>query len=68
MGAGIIILLIGLFITICTLAKPSFYWENRKALRLRRLVGDGITTILYLIIGILCIGISIANFLGIVSL
>ncbi|SHI57945.1 hypothetical protein [Lutispora thermophila] len=60
MATAVVILFIGLFTTICTLLKPDFYWENRKAVALRKLVGDRIAAIFYLIIGILCIGFGIA--------
>ncbi len=63
MGGPIILLLIGVFAIICTLLKPPFYWESKKALRLRRLVGDRIATLLYLVIGIFCIVVSIGSFI-----
>ncbi|HHY78413.1 MAG TPA: hypothetical protein GX498_07925 [Clostridiales bacterium] len=68
MATAIILILIGLFAVICTLLKPTFYWEHRKALILRKLLGDRITTIFYLVLGILLIGLGIANLLGLVSL
>ncbi|MCT4604731.1 MAG: hypothetical protein N4A64_01295 [Marinisporobacter sp.] len=64
MNTSIIILLVGIFTIICTLTKPAFYWESRKARRLRRFIGDGGATIVYLIIGIFLIGFSISNLLG----
>ncbi len=52
---GIFFIAVGLFTLAMTLLKPSFYWNSRRAKRLRGLLGDGITTIFYIIIAILCI-------------
>lgn len=53
---GIIFILIGLFSIICTIKKPNFFWESRKALRMRKLLGDKITSIFYIVIGAFSLG------------
>jgi len=53
---GIIFILIGLFSIICTIKKPNFFWESRKALRMRKLLGDKITSIFYIVVGALALG------------
>lgn len=50
---------IGLFTIICTYFKPNFYWESRKAVRMRNLLGDTYTSLLYYGIGAVVIGIGI---------
>ncbi|QZY55745.1 hypothetical protein [Crassaminicella profunda] len=64
MNTSIIILLVGIFTIICTLTKPAFYWESRKARGLRRFIGDGGATIVYLLLGVFFLGFSITNLLG----
>ncbi|WFD08950.1 hypothetical protein [Tepidibacter hydrothermalis] len=61
---GLICILIGLFTLICTIKKPNFFWENRKALRMRRLIGDKITSIFYIIIGAFALGGGTIALLG----
>jgi Flp pilus assembly protein TadB len=68
MFLSIVLVIVGIFAIICTIMKPRFYWESRKATRLRRLIGDTAASILYIIIGILASGIGIADLLGIISL
>ena len=63
MGSSILFLLAGLFAIFCTLTKPAFYWESRKAKRLRRFVGDTIATVFYLGIGIFLVGAGVINLL-----
>ncbi|TCO79117.1 hypothetical protein [Marinisporobacter balticus] len=68
MGTSILLLLAGLFAIICTLKKPAFYWESRKARRLRRFIGDTAATFFYMGMGIILVGISIFNLLGIITI
>ncbi|WP_053956105.1 hypothetical protein [Inediibacterium massiliense] len=67
MGMSILILLVSIFTIICTLLKPPFYWESRKAKNLRRFLGDGGATIVYLLIGIFLLVTSLANLLGFIT-
>ncbi len=48
---GILLVAVGAFTIFCTLTKPGFYWNSRRAQRMRRFIGDGATTLLYLVIG-----------------
>lgn len=49
---GILLIIIGSFTLLMTIFKPPFYWGSRKALRMRRLFGDSLTSTIYLIIAI----------------
>jgi hypothetical protein len=42
----------GIFTLICTFFKPDFYWESRKARRMRGIFGDTGATLFYIILGI----------------
>jgi vacuolar-type H+-ATPase subunit I/STV1 len=59
MTLGILFIVAGIFTLLMTLIKPSFYWNSRKAMRLRRLVGDPIASIIYILIAIFCISYGI---------
>ncbi|MCK8060619.1 MULTISPECIES: hypothetical protein [unclassified Fusibacter] len=65
---GFIILAAGLFALICTVIKPSFYWESRKAKRMRKLMGDGITTVIYLVIGSAITVAGLLEIFGVINL
>ena len=64
----IFLIVVGLFAIICTVLKPAFYWESRKATRLIKLIGSTATSILYITIGILLVGIGVADLFGLISL
>jgi uncharacterized membrane protein YedE/YeeE len=51
-GAGVIIL-------ILSIVRPAFFWNTRKALRMRRLIGDSAAMLLYIAISIFIIYIGI---------
>ncbi|MBU5426613.1 hypothetical protein KQI41_09370 [Tissierella pigra] len=68
MFLSVVFIIVGIFAVICTIFKPSFYWKSRKAIRLRRLIGDKATTILYIFIGILIIFLGVANLTGMITL
>jgi len=51
MGFGTILL--GIFVIFCTFKKFPFYWEDRKAIFLRKLIGDRGASIIYYTIGLL---------------
>lgn len=65
---GVFLLIIGLFILICTIFRLPFYWNSRKALRMRRLVGDTVTFFLYIIIGAGIGALGLLDILNIVPL
>lgn len=48
---GFILLGAGLFSIVATILKPNFYWNNRKALMLRKVFGDMGTSIFYFALG-----------------
>lgn len=52
MKGAIYFIIAGSIIGILTLIKPNFFWNHRKALFVRRFLGEIGTTILYLIISI----------------
>ncbi|GMQ64359.1 hypothetical protein AN2V17_35960 [Vallitalea sp. AN17-2] len=54
-----LLILIGLFSLFCSITKPSFYWDSRKTLRFRKLVGDNVAFIIYLLTSLFVIGIGI---------
>lgn len=58
-----IFILIGLFTTICTVTKPNFYWNSRKAQRLRRVIGDTGAMVFYLAIGVFALFIGIKGYI-----
>lgn len=47
MKGPLLVLILGLFILICTIKKPNFFWESLKVKFTRRILGDKITTYLY---------------------
>lgn len=65
---GYLFIVVGLFILWGVLAKPAFFWSSRKAERTRKLLGEGGTMVLYLILGtaLAVVGILIAA--GIINL
>lgn len=64
MQASIILLIIGAFIILGVMAKPSFFWNHRKAVALRNAIGDKGTFIFYLLIGIGALLFGIYGFLN----
>lgn len=62
---GIFLFVTGLFLTVCTVLRLPFYWNSRKALRLRRLIGDTLAFFIYLIIGL---GVAILGLLDILNI
>ncbi len=63
---GIVLVLVGVFALYGTFFKPSFYWENRKARRLRNLIGDKATSVVYYIIGMVAVVIGLLGMLNII--
>lgn len=68
MVTSIFILAAGLFAIICTILKPAFHWESRKAKQLRNLIGNTATSIFYILIGIALTCMALADLLGIITL
>lgn len=63
MGVGIALILVGLLTLILTIIKPNFYWNSRKAVRARRIFGDTVASIIYLVLGVIIIVIGVGQFL-----
>ena len=59
MAQAVLLLLMGLFALTCTYYKPKFYWENHKALRMRKLFGDTATQVIYYVVAAFLIFISL---------
>lgn len=66
MVTSIFILGAGLFSIICTILKPAFYWESRKAKQLRNLLGNTATSVFYILIGaaLTCMALAFVNFIN----
>ncbi|WP_099192490.1 Imm17 family immunity protein [Tepidibacter mesophilus] len=56
---SLLFILIGLYTIIATIKKPDFFWENRKAKFTRKIVGDKIASIFYMIIGCFISGVGV---------
>lgn len=65
---GILFMVIGGFILLGTYFKPGFYWNARKAMRLRNIIGDQATAILYYAIGAVLLVLGILGQLNIINL
>lgn len=58
---AIILIIAGLFTLILTILKPGFFWNHRKAIALRKRIGDGATSIIYLVIGGFCLIVGVLS-------
>lgn len=56
---SILFILIGLYTIIATVKKPDFFWENRKAKVMRKIVGDKIASASYMAIGRFISGVGV---------
>ena len=58
---GVLLIIIGAFIMIMTFLKPPLYWDSKRTMRLRRLFGDAIANIIYILIAVVLIfyGVSL---------
>ncbi len=65
---GFALIIVGLFAVWGTLAKPAFFWSSRKAMGLRKLIGDGPASVVYLIIGVGVAVVGVLSMIGIVDL
>lgn len=55
MLSGIFLIAIGLFIMAMTLIKPPLYWESRRTMRMRKMFGDALANIIYILIAIMLV-------------
>lgn len=58
---GIIFILMAIFTIICTIKKPTFFWEHRKAKLLRKILGNKLTSVFYMLIGIFLFGVGMIS-------
>lgn len=65
---AIIFMAFGLGAIGLTYFKPSFYWNARKATRLRNLIGDKATALVYYAIGAIVTVLGLLGQLNIISL
>ncbi|CAH2213256.1 hypothetical protein [Tepidibacter aestuarii] len=56
---SVLFILIGLYTIIATVKKPAFFWENRKAKVMRKIVGDKIASVFYMAIGCFISGVGV---------
>ncbi len=56
---GIVLIGLGIYIFGMNVFKLPFFWGSRKALRMRRLFGDGIASIIYFVSAIVLIAIGV---------
>jgi hypothetical protein len=63
MLSGIFLIAIGLFTMAMTFIKPDIYWNGSRMLRMRRMFGDAIANIIYIVIAIILVfyGASMLN-------
>lgn len=62
MGASlidIILMLGGLYVLYGVTAKPAIFWERGRILRTRQIIGDRNTIIMYLIVGLVMMGVGV---------
>ncbi|MES2559559.1 MAG: tetratricopeptide repeat protein [Bacteroidota bacterium] len=63
MREAIVLMIAGVAIAILTLVKPNFFWNRRKALFVRGILGDAGTTILYLLIAMGMLGFGVYTYM-----
>ncbi len=64
---GYISIALGIYVLVCTLAKPKFFWESKKATRLRKSIGDSKAAIVYYIIAGIALIVGVMSMLGIID-
>ena len=65
---GYLFIAVGLFTLWGALAKPAFFWSSRNAERTRKLLGEGGTMLLYLILGAALVVVGILSAVGVIHL
>ena len=56
---SVLFILVGLYTIIATVKKTDFFWENRKAKVMRKIVGDKVTSVFYMAIGCFVSGVGV---------
>ena len=60
---NIILIIYGLYTLYGVLAKPDFYWQGRRMQRIRGVMGDDKAKTLYLVTGIIMLGVGLFGML-----
>ena len=64
---GYISIALGVYVLFCTLIKPRFFWESKKATRLRKSIGDSKAAIVYYVIAGIALLVGLLSMLGIIN-
>lgn len=64
---GYLSIALGVYFLFCILFKPKFFWESKKAIRLRNSIGDSKAALVYYIIVAVALGIGVLSMFGIVN-
>jgi hypothetical protein len=55
----ILLLLFGGYYLLSVIFKPAIFWENKRILRTRDIIGDQKTLIMYAALGVLMVGVGL---------
>ncbi|MCP5096458.1 MAG: hypothetical protein GY943_12970 [Chloroflexi bacterium] len=55
----IVLILFGMFTLYGVATKPDFYWNSRRIARTRQMIGDERTSTMYIVVGILMLGVGV---------
>lgn len=61
---GYVFILLGIIGLILNTVKPSFYWNSRRVMRVRRMFGDGASTVVNYLTSLLVIILGTLLLLG----
>lgn len=64
---GYISIALGVYVLVFTLTKPKFFWESKKATRLRKSIGDGNAAIVYYVIAAVALIVGVLSMMGIID-
>lgn len=64
---GYISIALGAYVLVCTSVKPKFFWESKKAIRLRKSIGDSKAAIVYYVIAGVALIVGVLSMLGIID-
>ncbi len=64
---GYISIALGVYVLLCTLIKPKFFWSSKKATRLRNSIGDDKAALVYYVIAAIALLVGILGILGIIN-
>jgi len=64
---GFLSVALGVYILLCILVKPKFFWESKKATRLRKSIGDSKAALVYYVIAGIALSVGFLSLLKIVN-